>query len=269
MTASRQTWSPDTYEENARFVSDLGAGVVEWLAPRGDERILDLGCGDGALTERLVEAGAEVVGVDSSAALLEAARARGLDAREMDGQALDFESEFDAVFSNAALHWMSDARSVVAGVWRALRPGGRFVAEFGGHGNVATFVTAMRYTALRHGGDMALAGPWFFPTAEEYRAMLEAQGFAVERIALIPRPTPLPTGLKGWLVTFRKPFFEQYEPGTRQRILDEIEDMLAPSLRDSAGRWTADYVRLRVAARKPGRRDLDTIAGDKAARERA
>lgn len=266
MSRFQQCWAPDTYEQNARFVSDLGAEVLEWLAPQPDERILDLGCGDGALSQRIAAAGAHVVGVDASTELLAAARKRGLDAREMDGQALGFDSEFDAVFSNAALHWMPDAGAVVAGVWRALRPGGRFVAEFGGHGNVAALVTAMRYSALRHGGDIGLAGPWYFPSAEEYRSLLEKQGFEVNRIALIPRPTPLPTGLKGWLVTFRKPFFDQYELALRARILDEIEEMLAPILCDRSGRWIADYVRLRVAARKPARRDFDTIGGDKHAK---
>ena len=251
MTASLQRWSPDTYEQNARFVSDLGAGVLDWLAPRAGEDVLDLGCGDGVLTEKLVAAGARVVGVDTSPELLAAARQRGLAAREMDGQSLSYTQEFDAVFSNAALHWMTDAAAVVDGIHRALRPGGRFVAEFGGHGNVATLITAMRFAALRHGGDIALAGPWFFPTTDEYGTLLQSHGFVVDRIALIPRPTPLPTGLKGWLVTFRRPFFDQYTPDRRGTILDEIEDMVRPSLCDSRGQWTADYVRLRVAAHRP------------------
>ena len=131
---SRQSWSPERYARNARFVSDLGMPVVELLAPRSGERILDLGCGDGALTKKLVDLGCEVVAVDGSAAQVEGARALGLDARVMDGERLDFDAEFDAVFSNAALHWMKRADSVIDGVWRALRPGGRFAAECGGHG---------------------------------------------------------------------------------------------------------------------------------------
>src|SRR5262249_21711375 len=131
-----QTWNPEQYAKNARFVADRGQPVVDLLAPKAGERILDLGCADGALTKKLAAMGCDVVGVDGSAEQIGAARALGLDARVADGQALDFDTEFDAVFSNAALHWMKRADDVIAGVWRALRPGGRFVGEMGGHGCV-------------------------------------------------------------------------------------------------------------------------------------
>src|SRR5512142_2028530 len=138
-----QTWDPERYARNARFVADLGMPVVELLAPKSGERILDLGCGDGALTEKLVAMGCTVVGVDGSAEQVAAARARGLDCHVMDGEQLTFNNEFDAVFSNAALHWMKRADAVIAGVWRALKPGGRFVAECGGHGNIKAIETAL------------------------------------------------------------------------------------------------------------------------------
>ncbi len=247
--AARQTWSAESYHDHARFVSDLAGPVLEWLAPKPGERILDLGCGDGVLTEIIAKAGATVTGVDMSDSFLEAARARGLDVRRMDGQALVFDGEFDAVFSNAALHWMTEAESVVAGVNRALKPGGRFVAEFGGHGNVAAIVTAMRATAQRLGGDMSFAGPWFFPSPEVYREMLEKAGFEVRRIGLYPRPTPLRTGMAAWLLVFRRPFFEQYGE-RREEVLGEVEALLKPVLCDAMGNWTADYVRLRVEAVK-------------------
>jgi len=243
----QQTWTADSYGTHARFVADLAGAVVDWLAPQAGERILDLGCGDGALTGDIAATGADVVGVDASEDLLQAARARGIDARHIDGQALTFDGEFDAVFSNAALHWMTEPDKVIDGVRRALRPGGRFVAEFGGHGNVAAIVVAMRATARRRGGDAALAGPWFFPSPDAYRARLEAHGFTVRRIGLFPRPTPLKTGMKAWLRVFRKPFFEQYGEAMED-VLDEVVDLLAPVLRDEAGNWTADYVRLRVEA---------------------
>ncbi len=245
--ADRQIWAAESYEKNARFVSDLGAAVLEWLDPKPDERILDLGCGDGALTKSLVEAGAEVVGVDASEPFVVAARDAGLDARFMDGHNLTFDREFDAVFSNAALHWMTRPQDVIDGVERALRPGGRFVAEFGGHGNVAAIVTAMRAVARARGGDEAIAGPWFYPTPAEYRFMLEQAGFEVRRIGLFPRPTPLPTGMAAWLKTFRTPFFEQFG-ADMQAVLDEVTDILSPALCDTTGNWTADYVRLRVEA---------------------
>ena len=243
----RQQWSAGSYDKHARFVSDLASGVVEWLAPTPGERILDLGCGDGVLTEELRGMGADVVGVDSSEDFITSAKARGLDARLMDGEALSFASEFDAVFSNAALHWMPKADAVVSGIARALKPGGRFVAEFGGHGNVAAIVTAMRAIAGKRGGDLVLANPWYFPAPQVYQALLERHGFAVRRIALIPRPVVLKTGIEGWLMLFRKPFFAQFGDGAQQ-ALDETIELLRPALCDADGNWTADYVRLRVEA---------------------
>lgn len=247
--ASRQTWSADSYDTHARFVSDMAGAVVAWLDPGPGMRVLDLGCGDGVLSAEIAEAGAEVIGVDVSDEFITAARARGVDARKMDGQALDFDGEFDAVFSNAALHWMTDADAVIAGVARALKPGGRFVAEFGGHGNVAAIVTAMRATARARGGEEALAGPWFFPSPEVYADMLKEHGFKVLRSGLFPRPTPLKTGMKAWLEVFRAPFFDQFG-SDRDRVLTEVEDLLRPVLCDARGKWTADYVRIRIEARK-------------------
>ncbi len=248
--ARRQSWSAGTYETHARFVSDLAGPVLEWLAPKPGERILDLGCGDGLLTAELARCGAIVTGVDVSEELLTAARARRLDIRRMDGEALQFGAEFDAVFSNAALHWMTDAGAVVSGVRRALKPGGRFVAEFGGHGNVAAIVTAMRATAMRRGGDVSLAGPWFFPSVDVYSDMLLQHGFEVRRIGLFPRPTPLKTGMGAWLMLFRKPFFAQFG-SEAEAVIAEVEDLLRPALCDGRGNWTADYVRLRVEAVTP------------------
>lgn len=248
--ASQQVWNADSYDRNARFVSDLAGEVLAWLAPKAGERILDLGCGDGALTVKLREGGAEVVGVDVSASLLAAAKARGLDVREADGEALPFNAEFDAVFSNAALHWMTQPEKVIDGVRRALKPGGRFVAEFGGHGNVAAIMTALRAAARAFGGDAAIATPWFYPTDRDYAGMLEAAGFRVMRIGLFPRPTPLPTGMGGWLQTFRGVFFDQFGD-RREMVLAYVADILRPSLCDRAGQWHADYVRLRVEARLP------------------
>src|SRR3972149_239629 len=242
------SWDAAAYDKHARFVSDLGAEILSWLDPKPGERILDVGCGDGALTQRLVDAGAEVVGVDTSDSLLAAARERGLDARRRAGQDLQFDAEFDAVFSNAALHWMPRAEEVVQGIAKALKRRGRFVAEFGGPGNIAAFVTALRAGAERRGLDPALAAGWFYPTPDEYGALLDRHGLAVERILLAPRPTPLPTGLRGWLLTFRKPFFEAMPEAERNEAIAELEDLGAPALRDKAGNWTADYVRLRVCA---------------------
>lgn len=249
---SIQEWNAEQYAKNARFVSDLGQAVLDLLNPQPGERILDLGCGDGALTERLVAAGANVVGVDSSADMVRAAKDRGLDARVVDGYTLEFDSEFDAVFSNAAMHWMKrDPDAVVAGVYRALKPGGRFVAEMGGHGCVAAITVALCAT-LQEGGlsNPADLIPWYFPTPDEYQARLEAAGFVIEHIALIPRPTPLPTGMRGWLDTFAIPFTTTLPEYKRGEFLDEVTEKLRPVLCDSNGRWTADYMRLRFLARQ-------------------
>ncbi len=248
--SSRQTWTADSYSTHGRFVADLAGAVLEWLAPRAGERVLDLGCGDGVLTRKLVDAGCSVVGVDMSEDLLAAASKLGLDVQLADGHALNFNEEFDAVFSNAALHWMSEPEKVISGIRRALKPGGRFVAEFGGHGNVAAIVTAMRAVGIRRGGDAGLAGPWFFPSPEVYSDMLTEHGFDVRRCGLFPRPTPLKTGMKEWLKLFRKPFFEQFGNDMDQ-VLDEVVLLLQPCLCDARGNWSADYVRIRVEAVKP------------------
>jgi trans-aconitate methyltransferase len=250
MSQAGQHWSAATYAANARFVADLGAPVLDLLAPKQGERILDLGCGDGALTAALAATGATVVGVDGSADMVRAARARGLDARVMDGQRLAFDAEFDAVFSNAALHWMPDGAAVIAGVFRALKPGGRFAGEFGGHGNIAAIVTACTAVLRARGLDPARMQRWY-PTAERYAALLRDGGFAVESAVIIPRPTPLPTGMAGWLATFADPFLPKLPPGDRAALLHEVAALLEPALRTSEGQWIADYVRLRFRATKP------------------
>jgi len=244
-----QTWTSDTYDTHARFVSDMAGAVVDLLSPKAGENILDLGCGDGVLTAQLANIGANVIGVDMSDDLLKSAREKGLSVKKMDGEALTFESQFDAVFSNAALHWMTNPQKVLAGVSRALKPQGRFVAEFGGHGNVAAIVTAMRAVAALRNGDETLAGPWFFPSPPVYQKMLEDNGFKVEKIGLFPRPTPLKTGMKEWLKLFRKPFFDQFSD-EKDSVLSQVETLLKPVLQDANGDWTADYVRIRFKATK-------------------
>jgi trans-aconitate methyltransferase len=250
MASSDQTrWNPAQYDRHARFVSELAAPVVELLAPRPRERILDLGCGDGVLTVALAECGRTVVGVDASPEMVEAARARGADARLMDGRSLSFEGEFDAVFSNAALHWMKTPARVIAGVWRALKPGGRFVGEMGGHGNVAAIEAALIEATRARG--LVVESPWFFPRAQEYRQLLESQGFQVSCLELIPRPTKLPGELHEWLQTFPQPYVAAVPEIDRPALIDEVVARLRSTLCDGRGEWTADYVRLRFAAVRP------------------
>lgn len=253
-TASKpnQDWKADRYAQHAHFVPTLGAPVLELLKPQAGERILDLACGDGVLTEKIAASGATVVGVDAAADMIAAARARGLDARVMEGGKLTFAGEFDAVFSNAALHWMKQERdAVIAGVHRALKPGGRFVAEMGGHGCVAAIVVATIAVLERHGiKDAAGSIPWYFPTVDDYRARLERGGFTVDYIELIPRPTPLPTNMAGWLELFGQPLLNQLPAAERAGAVEEVVAKLRPVLCDEQGRWTGDYIRLRFAAHR-------------------
>lgn len=244
-----QTWNPTVYAEIGAFVPSLGAGVLEWLAPQPQERILDLGCGDGQLTAKIAAAGARVLGVDSSPAMVEGAVARGIDARVGNAEALPFSSEFDAVFSNAALHWVRDQDAMLAGVKRALRPGGRFVAEMGGHGNVAAILVALTAVLQRHGMAGLEEGVNYYPSVEGYRARLERHGFTVDEIQLIPRPTPLAAGMASWLTTFRSGVLEAVPEALRATVVEETVALLAPVLRDEQGNWTGDYVRLRFIAR--------------------
>ena len=232
-------------------MSDLGLPVVELLAPQPGERILDLGCGDGALTRKLQELGCHVVGVDSSPAMIQAAQALGLDTRVMNGHELPFVNEFDAVFTNAALHWMTQPDAVLIGVWRALKPGGRFVGECGGHGNTATVMAALQAALAKRGIDAQRLNPWFFPSAAEYRSRLEAHGFVVDTMTLFPRPTPLAGDLTGWLETFVQAFLTALPVSQRAVVLAEVSERCHPQLCDADGHWTVDYVRLRFAATKP------------------
>lgn len=246
-------WEAGDYAANAAFVPALGAPVLALLDPRAGEHILDLGCGDGVLTAKIVEAGASIVGVDASEAMVAAAKARGLNARVADGQALDFLLEFDAAFSNAALHWMLEAHKVAAGVFRALRADGRFVGEMGGDGNVAALRDALYAELRERGHTLPDVDPQWYPTPDAFADVYAAAGFVDIAAELIARPTPLPAGVAGWIRTFRGGFMDMLglNEDEQAEVAQAVEARLEPVLRQPGGGWIADYVRLRFKMRKP------------------
>lgn len=252
--AQTTSWNPDSYAKNARFVSDLSEPLLRLLDPKPHEVILDLGCGDGALTEKIAAAGCQVIGVDSSMAQIQAARTRHLPAAVrlpvavMDGQRLCLKRKFDAVFTNAALHWMKHAEQVVEGVANSLKPQGRFVGEFGGEGNVETIRQALHAGLRKRGIDPWKIDPWYYASPEDYAALLERYGCAVEYIELIPRPTTLPGDIVGWLEMFAQPFTNSVHETARAEFLAQVRSDLEPTLRKPDGSWFADYVRLRFKA---------------------
>lgn len=254
---SAQRWNAESYAASGRFVATLSTAVVDLLDPKPGERILDAGCGDGALTAQLAESGAQMTGVDASPTMVHAAQARGLHVNLASLTQLTYQASFDAVFSNAALHWIPQhlQPAALASVFRALHPGGRFVAEMGGHGNIAAIRTALSTIFNAHQLSSEHLAASFFPSPARYRTLLEQAGFTVEQIGPHPRPTPLPGGPDGmrlWLETFRNGVLDHLPRERREQSVNATIELLRPILYDPAtDSWTADYVRLRFKALRP------------------
>lgn len=247
----KQIWNPNSYEHNHAFVWQHGQDLVQLLNPQPDERILDLGCGTGQLTAQLAAVGAEVVGLDQSPEMIAQAKANYPEIAFVVADARQFQVErpFDAVFSNATLHWILEADAAIACIHRALKPGGRFVAEFGGKGNVQTIIAALNQ-ALRDLSLPALQHPWYFPSISDYSTRLEQQGFEVTQALLFDRPTRLEAGeagLANWLQMFTNWQLNLLTPDQQAQVIDSVATQLRPILYQE-GVWTADYRRLRVAA---------------------
>ena len=252
-------WSPADYAKNAAFVPELGAAALQLLGPQPGELILDVGCGDGALTAKIAEAGARVIGLDSSPEMVEAARSRGIDAFVADAEALDLAAQaerfgqFDAVFSNAALHWMTDPDAVASGIFAVLKQGGRFAGEMGAAGNLAILRAGIREELTERGYVLPDEDPAWYPAVEEFCRLYAVAGFTAIQAERIDRPTDLPDGIAGWVKTFRAGLMDvaMVPQWARDEVAAAIEDRLAPELRKADGTCFADYVRLRFSMRKP------------------
>ena len=252
---SGTAWNAELYDSKHSFVWKCGIDLIDLLAPRANESVLDLGCGTGHLTAQIASRGAQVLGIDSSADMILEARRNYPQLRFEVADARDFQpsERFDAVFSNAALHWMKEPHRVVESVYRALKTGGRFVAEFGGKGNLRKLIDGF-YRATEALGHSQTKDPlpWYFPTIGEYAALLEKVGFGIESMVLFDRPTPLEdgeAGLRTWITMFGGQFFSRLSVENQERLIRKIEDLLRPEIFQE-GRWVVDYRRLRVKARR-------------------
>ncbi len=248
---TNQIWNPQEYRKSAEFVPKLGEPVLALHEPKAGERSLDLGSGTGILTKKLADMGCSVIGTDASPEMVAAARELGVEAFLADAQTLKMDEKFDAIMSNAAIHWMPDHYAVVRRVWNLLKPGGRFAAECGGEGCVRIIREGMKIALIKRGIDYKARNPWKYPELGAFSKILENQGFQVKFIARIDRPTPLPAGLRGWLEVFSASHTEGFSEAEREAFYKEVEDHCRPPLFDEKKGWTADYVRLRFLAVKP------------------
>lgn len=244
-----QVWDAQTYTEYASFVPEYGRAVFTELNPQPGEDILDLGCGTGVLTAHMAGRGAIAVGLEADPSMIEAARNRGVTVIDQDAHDPFGTERYDAVFSNAVLHWMRDPELVFQNACAALRPGGRFVAEHGGFGNIAALRIALN-ASLEQAGFTPRPCPWDFPRPDIQRARLERAGFIVEKIELFPRPTPLRSGIKGWLTAVGRILFDHIPEEAIAGIKDDTVRRLEPLI-DADGICHADYVRLQFVARRP------------------
>ena len=248
-------WNAELYDQKHAFVYQFGENVLELLGAQKDERILDLGCGTGYLTSQIQQKGAKVTGIDASPDMIAKAKATYPEVEFFvkDGTDFHFDEKFDAVFSNATLHWIKNADGAIQSVYNALKPGGRFVAEMGGKGNVQQLVAATKKVLGKYGYDKVdEANPWYFPSAAAYATKLEAAGFRVTFTAHFDRKTQLQDGRQGvakWLTMFGPSFFASVPENELPQILNEITDELEPYYNDN-GEWYADYKRLRFTAIK-------------------
>ncbi|NLV82875.1 MAG: class I SAM-dependent methyltransferase [Synergistaceae bacterium] len=248
---ANQNWASDDYKTIGDYQYELGGPVIELLAPKSGEKILDLGCGDGKLTKEVVDLGCDVIGIDANPEMVESAKALGIDARVKDAEHLHMDERFDAVMSNASLHWMADHYGVVRGIWHVLKPGGRFSAECGGEGCIRIIREGLKLALIKRGLDYKARNPWKYPELGTFSDILENQGFKINYIARINRPTPLPKGLKSWLEVFAKSHTKGFSEEDKRSFYKDVEKYCRPLLYTEEKGWFADHVRLRILAEKP------------------
>jgi len=245
VAASASSWDAANYARVGSFVAELGQAALDLLDPQAGEHILDVGCGEGTLTKRIIERGATVLGVDNSPEMIAAARANGIDAVLLDVADMSFAAEFDSVFSNAALHWVLEKEQAARAILRALKPGGRFAGEMGGEGNIARLQQAVDEEMIIRGYVPPVEAKNWYASVEEFAAVYEAAGFAEIDALLFQRPTPIKHGIADWVMTFRKGWLDRAGVPQEERV------DLAAAVADRFGSNVADYVRLRFIMRKP------------------
>ena len=243
--ASTSKWDAADYARVGGFVAELGAAALDLLDPQAGERILDVGCGDGTLTMKIVQRGATVTGIDNSLEMIRAAHANGLDALVVDAAEMCFGSEFDAAFSNAALHWMPENAAVADGIFRALKSGGRFAGEMGGDGNLAKLREALDEELIIRGYQPPLEAANWYASPHEFAEIYEAAGFEQIDARLIERPTAIEHGVAQWVTTFRRGWLD------RAQVPEDERAEIGTAVADRVGSNIADYVRLRFIMRKP------------------
>jgi trans-aconitate methyltransferase len=243
--ASTSKWNAADYARVGGFVAELGAAALDLLDPQRGERILDVGCGEGTLTKRIAERGATVTGIDDSLDMIRAAHENGVDALVVDAADMNFDEEFDAAFSNAALHWIPQKEAVASGIFRALKPGGRFAGEMGGEGNIAKLREALDTELVIRGYVPPSESSNWYPSPAEFAGVYEAAGFEQVDARLIERPTPLEHGIAQWVTTFRRGWLD------RAGVPEQERSEIGAAVADRFGSNVADYVRLRFIMRKP------------------
>jgi len=248
-TKELNTWNPETYNKHTHFVSELALPVVDLLNPQKGEIILDVGCGEGTLAIEIQRRGAKVIGIDMSQEMVAFSKQKGIEAYAGTVTDLPYENKFDGLFSNAVLHWVKNAKEAVQNISKVLKKGGRFVCEFGGEGNAYYLVSAMEEVFANHSEFGEFDNPWYFPSVQEYKALLEAEGFNIEYIEIIPRPTPM-DDISNWLDIFANGVTSHLTQEQFSIFKKETTEILKTKIYSEEEGWMLDYKRLRVKAIK-------------------